>query len=124
MDSINKRLELLESLKPQKGDRPGPYAERFAQMSDETLEILMVCLEACHYSVPGSVPWPNDEPAERPWGCYARQFGFADGGDNKLSGAQVQSILLAREDLILGRPPLSDDVFTARVKSIMKGESA
>jgi hypothetical protein len=122
MDSITKRLEMLEALKPQKGTAPSPYAARFDQIGNDALDILVSVVEIIRWSAPED-PFPDGTKPEYPMGYYSRILGFQDAPpyDHKITGAQIQLLMLALEDLILGKPPVSDEAFIERVKSIMKG---
>lgn len=119
MDSINKRLEMLEGLKPRKGSAPHELDARFAAMSDDAVETITVVIEAIQYGAPSGSWWcPTEGTVEAPSGYMARQLGLVD---RKLTEAEITALGSVCVNFIDGEPPPTDEQFVDKVKQILKG---
>jgi hypothetical protein len=121
-ESIAKRLELLESLSPQR--RQEPETPALLALSENAIDMAIAVVDIVRWCSPVD-PWAEGPPPSYPDSHCARELGFAwpDAG-HKATGGQVQQLSLAVTDLLASKPPLTGEEFIARVQMIMKGESA
>jgi hypothetical protein len=111
-------LEAFRDNRPARQESPALLA-----LSEDVLDLALACIDVIRWSSPVD-PFADGTPPAYPDGYYARELGFSwpDTG-HKATGAQVQLLTLAITDLMDGKPPITGDVFTARIHGIMKGES-
>jgi hypothetical protein len=93
-------------------------------LSEDVLDMALAVIDVVRWSSPVD-PWADGPPPAYPDSFCARELGFAwpDTG-HKATGAQVQLLTLALEDLMVAKPPVTGEQFVERVTAIMKGESA
>jgi len=92
-------------------------------LSEDSIDMALACIDVIRWSSPVD-PFADGTPPAYPDGHYVRKLGFywPDTG-HKATGAQVQLLTLAIQDLMEGKPPITGDEFVARIEVVMKGVS-